>query len=215
MEDPASGGINAFALYPGPTDGIGRLADGAVAVGQACMPSFDRDPWAWNGGCWGQLWRSADGLAWTKDESGMPRPEGAIRSVAASGEELVVDAPICMDTCGSALLLSPGGAGWQVAYGSPVGGELRAMASQGGRLVALLSVPATEGPGDTLALWASTTGTDWALDAAQPTLPAGGMWLHDVDMAVAGDRLVVTASGDATGDEGAPVSMVLLSPPLP
>jgi hypothetical protein len=41
------------------------------------------------------------------------------------------------------------------------------------------------------------------------------MWLHDVDMAVAGERLVVTASGDATGDEGAPVSMVLLSPPLP
>jgi hypothetical protein len=215
MEDPASGGINAFALHPGPSDANDRLADGVVAVGLASMPSFDRDPWAWSGACWGQLWRSPDGLAWAKDESGMPRPQGAIRSVAAIGQRLLVDAPICFDTCGSAVLLSEGGADWQVAYGSPVGGELRAMTSQGGRFVALLSVPETGGHGDTLALWTSDEGTDWTLDPAQPTLPAGGMWFHDVDMAVAGDRLVVTASGDSTGEDGSSSSVVLLSPPLP
>lgn len=63
-----------------------------------------------------------------------------------------------------------------------------------------------------LTLWASGDGTDWALEEAQPTLPVAGMWFHDVDMAVAGDRLVVTVSGDAA--EGEFVSIALLSAPL-
>jgi hypothetical protein len=215
MEDAASGGINAFALYPGPTDGSGRLADGVVAVGQACMPSFDKDPWAWSGWCWGQLWRSPDGLAWTRDEGDMLRPRGEIGSVAAVGRRFVIDAPICFEACGSALLLSPDGSAWQVAYGSPVGGKLWAMTTEGGHFYALVAVPATlpEGPAG-LSLWASGDGTNWALEQSQPTMPLGPMWLGNVDMAVFGDRLVVIASA-LEGVDVPGGSIALLSPPLP
>jgi len=215
MEDPASGGINAFALYPGATDGSRLLANGGVAVGQACMPSFDKDPWAWGGTCWGQLWRSPDGHAWAKDEGDMPRPQGGIRAVAAAGEQLVVDAPICFDSCGSALLLSPDGTDWQVAYGSPVGGELWAMLAANGHYYALVEAPGTvpQGPA-TLALWSSGDGTDWALAATQPTLPVSGMSVDDATVAVAGDRLVVTAWGQGDPD-GENTSVALLSPPMP
>lgn len=214
MEDPQAGGVNAFALYPGTEIGSSSLADGVVAVGQGCMPSFDRDPWAWGGTCWGQLWRSPDGLAWEKDEGAMPRPQGAISAVAALADRLLVDAPICFDTCGSALLLTPDGTDWQVAYGSPVDGELKAMTAAGGRFLALLAGPGAQGdePGGTLALWSSGDGTDWTLEEAQPTLPLAGLWIHDVDMAVAGDHVVVTVSGDVDGSEL--VSIALLSPPL-
>ena len=213
MEDPQAGGVAAFALYPGAESRAGLLADGVVAVGQACMPAFDKDPWAWGGTCWGQLWRSPDGLSWTKEEGAMPRPQGAITSVAAVAERLVVDAPICFDACGSAMLLTPDGTDWHVAYGSPVDGELKALTVQGGHFYALLAGPGAPGDqeGDALALWASGDGTNWALEEAQPTLPVDGMWIYDADMAVAGDRLVVTVSGTDDGDDL--VSVALLSPP--
>ncbi len=213
MEDPSAGGVDAFALYPGTESGAGLLANGVVAVGQACMPAFDKDPWAWNGTCWGQLWRSPDGLSWKKEASAMPRPHGAITSVAAVAERLVVDAPICLDPCGSAMLLTPDGTEWHVAYGSPVDGQLKALTVQGGHFFALLVGPSAQGgqDGDLLALWASSDGTNWALEEAQPILPVAGMWIYDVDMAVAGDRLVVTVSGTDDGDDL--VSVALLSPP--
>ena len=213
MEDPQAGGVNAFALYPGAESAAGSLADGVVAVGQGCMPSFDKRPWAWGGTCWGQLWRSPDALAWEKDEA-MPRPQGTISAVATVAERLVVDAPICFDSCGSAMLLTPDGTAWHVAYGSPVDGQLKAMAAAGGRFLALLTGPSVQGDesGDTLALWASGDGTDWTLEEAQPMLPVAGMWIRDADMAVAGDRVVVTVSGDVDGSEF--VSVALLSPPL-
>ncbi len=185
MEDPQAGGVDAFALYPGPSGGI----------------------------CWGQLWRSPDGLSWKKEEGAMPRPHGAITSVAAVAERLVVDAPICLDPCGSAMLLTPDGSEWHVAYGSPVGGELKALTVQGGHFFALLAGPSAQGgqDGDLLALWASGDGADWALEEAQPILPVAGMWIYDVDMAVAGDRLILTVSG--TTDDSDLVSVALLSPP--
>lgn len=216
MEDPAAGGINAFALYPGPTDSTGQLADGVAGVGMACMPSFDEDPWAWGGACWGQLWRSPDGRTWTKDEGRMPRPHAAIRSLAAVGDRLVVEAPICFDRCGSAVLLSHDGESWQVPYGSPVGGELWALAAQGTRFAALLTVSDAGDavPGDSLAVWLSDDGSDWVVDATHPLPPMDGILLFDAAMAVAGDRLVVTASGESAAEDGAAVSMVLVSPPL-
>jgi hypothetical protein len=213
MEDPSAGGVDAFGFYPGAESGAGLLASGVVAVGQACMPAFDRDPWAWGGTCWGQLWRAPDGLSWTKDEGAMPRPQGAINAVAAVAERLVVDAPICFDPCGSAMLLTPDGSEWHVAYGSPVDGQLKALTVQGGHFFALLAGPSVQGDqdGEVLALWASGDGTNWALEEAQPILPVAGMWISDADMAVAGDRLIVTDSGTDDGDDL--VSVALLSPP--
>lgn len=214
LEDPQAGGVNAFALYSGTESAAGSLEDGVVAVGQGCMPSFDQDPWAWGGTCWGQLWRSPDGLAWEREEGAMPRPRGAIGAVAAMDDRLLVDAPICFDTCGSAMLLAPDGTDWQVAYGSPVDGQVKALTAEGGRFLALVAGPSTQGDerGDTLALWASADGTDWRLEETQPTLPVAGLWIHTADMAVAGDRLVVIISGDVDGSEF--VSVALLSPPL-
>ncbi len=218
MEDPLSGGVNAFALYPGTESGNGRLADGAVAVGQACAPALDKEPWAWNGRCEGQLWRSPDGLSWQRGD--MARSRGPAIHVAATGEKVVVSTPVCWDACSSALLLSAGGSRWDVAYGSPVGGEVEALASMDGRFYAVVAVPETfaQGPA-TLALWSSIDGADWALEEAQPPMPLGAMWLHDVDLVVLGDRLLVTASGTGGCDEeGCDVlggSIALLSPPLP
>ena len=213
MEDPMAGGINGLALYPGPSDGTGgALADGAIAVGQGCMPSLDKEPWAWNGACWGQLWRSTEGLTWQKGE--MPRPQGAIGSAVAAGERLVIDAPICFDDCASALMVTDDVAEWSVAYGSPVDGDLRALASKGAGFQAILAVPdgQTKQHGYALTLWSSEDGTNWALERPQPRLPIVITWLDHVDIAAAGDRLVVTASGWAGPDQL--VSVALLSPAM-
>jgi hypothetical protein len=214
MEDPQAGGVNAFALFPGPDDGAGAIEDGVIAVGQRCMPSFDRDPWAWNGTCWGQQWRSEDGLTWRAGD--MPRTQGAVTLVATAGDRIVTDAPVCAGDCASALLLRDDVSDWRVAYGSPVDGELEALVSVGGHFQALLAVRDEDGEvdGDRLALWSSGDGTDWALEEAQPTLPATITWLDEVDVAVAGERLVVTTWGQSA-PEGDNVSIALLSPPLP
>jgi len=213
MEDPLSGGVNAFALYPGTESGAASLADGVVAVGQACAPAIDKEPWAWNGACEGQQWTSLDGLSWQSGD--MARSRGPASAVATVGGQLVVVAPVCWDDCSSTLLLSAGGSRWDTAYGSPVGGEIKALASMGGKFYALVAVPETfpQGPA-TLALWSSVDGTDWAREQVQPSMPLGAMWLHDVDLAVQGDRLLVTASGTEGPDETSG-SVALLSPALP
>jgi hypothetical protein len=213
MEDPLSGGVNAFALYPESESGAASLADGAVAVGQGCAPAIDKALWAWNGACEGELWRSPDGLSWQRGD--MARSRGPATDVAASGDQLVVAVPVCWDDCSSALLLSSDGARWDVAYGGPVGGEVKALASMGGKSYALVAVPETfpQGPA-TLALWSSVDGTDWAMEAAQPPMPLGAMWLNAVDLVVLGDRLLVTASGTEGPDETSG-SIALLSPALP
>lgn len=213
MEDPMSGGVNAFALYPGTDSADASLADGVVAVGQACAPAIDKEPWAWNGGCEGQQWGSPDGLTWQTGD--MARSRGPAIAVAAVGDRLIVAAPACWDDCASTLLMTAGESSWDVSYGSPVGGEVKALASVGGHFYALVAVPETfpEGPVN-LALWSSGVGSDWALEEWQPRMPLGAMWLHDVDLAVMGDHLLVTASGTEGPDETSG-SVALLSPPLP
>jgi len=218
MEDPLSGGVNAFTLHGGSEPGNGMLADGVVAVGQACAAAMDKEPWAWNGVCEGQQWESPDGLSWQRGD--MARSRGPASAVTVVGDRLIVAVPVCWDDCSSALLLSNDGARWDVAYGGPVGGEVKALASMGGRTYALVAVPETypQGPA-TLALWSSTDGTGWALERAQPPMPLGAMWFHDVDVAVRGDRLLVTASGtggcDEDGCDALGGSVALLSPALP
>ena len=213
MEDPLSGGVSAFALDPGTESDGASLADGVLAVGQACAPALDKDPWAWNGACEGQQWTSPDGLNWQTGD--MARSRGPGTAIAAVGDRLIVAAPVCWDDCSSTLLLSDDGSRWDVAYGSPVGGEVKALASMGGRFYALVAVPETFSLGPaTLALWSSGEGTEWALEEWQPPMPLGAMWLHAVDLAVLGDRLLVTASGTEGPDETSG-SIALLSPALP
>jgi hypothetical protein len=125
---------------------------------------------------------------------------------------MVLDAPICFDACGSALMLTDDSVDWRVAYGSPVDGELQALASVGGGFQALLTTrPALPEQGDSLVAWSSEDGTDWVRQDAQPTLPAAVTWLDDVAVAVADDRLVVTAWGQLAPD-GDNVSIALLGP---
>ena len=214
LEDPLSGGVNAFAFLPAPADGTtGSLADGVVAVGQACAPAIDKKPWAWNGTCWGQQWTTSDGSAWEVGD--MARSRGAASGVATVGDRLVVAAPACWDDCSSVLLRADGGAPWDIAYGGPVGGEVKTLTAAGGHDYALVAVPETlpQGPAS-LAFWSSGDGTNWAMEQAQPPMPLGPMWLQNVDATVLGDRLLVTASAT----EGVDVpggSIALLSPPLP
>jgi hypothetical protein len=214
LEDPASGGVNAFAVYPAPADESRSLAQGAVAVGEACMGSIDRSIWSFNGACWGQLWRSPDGVTWRKGD--MPQTFGTALAVATSGDRVVVGAPICWD-CPSAMLVSDDATTWRVAYGSPVDGRLVAMTSAAGRFYALLDVSDptnVPGHGESLALWSSDDGTQWRLDEAQPTLPVAVTSFYEVAMAVAGDRLVVTAAGETQAAPGF-ASVALLGPVLP
>jgi hypothetical protein len=213
MEDPLSGGVNAFAIEAGPGGDSASLADGVVAVGQVCAPALDEDPWAWNGACEGQQWTSPDGLVWQSGD--MARSRGPATAVATAGGRLIVAAPVCWDDCSSTLLTSADGSAWDVAYGSPVGGEVKALASMGGRFYALVASPVVfpQGPA-ILVLWSSGDGTDWTLEEWYPSMPLGPMWLHAVDMAVLGDRLLLTASGtEGLGEAGG--SVAILSPALP
>jgi hypothetical protein len=210
-EDPFSGGINAFAVDQGPAVGSGSLAEGALAVGQACMPSFDETIWSSNGTCWSRLWLSPDGVTWRVGD--MPPTFGAVSTVATSGQRVVVGAPICLTACPSAMLASDAG-DWRVAYGSPVGGELVAMTSLAGRFYALLAGEDPTSGRPSLALWSSDDGEDWRLASAQPSMPEVVASLYEVDLATVDGRLIVTASGEAVSDEGF-TSVALLSPLLP
>jgi hypothetical protein len=214
LEDPASGGVDAFAVYPAPADGTGSTAGGAVAVGEACMGPIDRSIWSFNGQCWGQLWRSPDGAAWRKGD--LPQTFGTATAVATSGDRIVVGAPICWD-CPPAMLVSDDLTTWRVGYGSPVDGRLVAMTSAGGRFYALLVVTDVangQRTGESLALWSSDDGTQWRLDETQPSLPVAVTSFHEVAMAVAGDRLVVTAAAETEAAPGF-ASVALLGPVLP
>jgi hypothetical protein len=199
MEDPGSGGIEAFAILSG-AGRVDALHDGVVAVGQACIPAMDEGIWAWNGLCWGEIWRSEDGRTWARDESG-PRPLGAMRHVTTLDDAIIVDAPICRVGCASGLLLGPVDAGpWRVAYGSPVDGDLRVLLTTDRGPEAILSIQ-TPTSGDRLALWSSADGTRWTLEASQPELPLEGIAVRSVVAALAEGRLVVIASGETDAAE--------------
>ena len=212
LEDPASGGINAFAVYPTPTDGTGSLAGGAVAVGEACVGAIDRSIWAFNGNCWGQLWRSLDGLSWQKGD--MPQTLGAVSTVATRGERAAVGAPICPD-CPAAVLVSDDASTWRVAYGSPVEGRLEALTSVAGRFYALLvGTDPVDGKGESLAVWSSDDGTEWRLDDEQPTVPFEAASFHDIDMIPAGNRLLIVAGAETSRAPGF-ASVAMIGPVLP
>jgi hypothetical protein len=214
MEDPGAGGINGFTVYPAPIDGAGSaLAGGAVAVGQACSGPADRSIFAWNGVCWGDVWRSPDGRSWERGSEGA-QTRGPATMVAALGERIVTDAPICYgDGCSSAILASDDTMDWDVAYGSPVNGDLRALVAADGRFFALLMTPSSDEGSSSLRLWISDDGSDWSLASAQPTLPIELGYAHHVAMVSTGDRLLVTVSGE-TEPDGDLSSMALLSPPV-
>ena len=148
---------------------------------------------------------------------GPPRRDESARcwGHAASGDRTVVGTPICWD-CPPAMLISDDLSTWRVGYGSPVDGRLAAMTSAAGRFHAVLIVPgATDGDRTTftLAVWSSDDGTQWKLEEEQPVLPVPVTSFHAVDMAVAGDRLVVSAAGE-TDDTSGFASVALLGPVL-
>jgi hypothetical protein len=212
MEDPGSGGIDAFALYPASFDGAATLSSGVVAVGQSCLAPAGRSIFSWNAFCWGEVWRSEDGSSWRQGDGG-PQTRGASSVVSALGQRVLTDAPICYDDCASAILLSDDARTWSVAYGSPVSGTLQAISAAGARFHALLASPGPEGGLSTLVLWLSDDGEQWRIAKAQPMLFSDAMSFHHVAMTVAGDRLLVVASGEM-GPQGDLGSIALLSPPV-
>jgi photosystem II stability/assembly factor-like uncharacterized protein len=106
-------------------------------------------------------------------------------TVAATGSRAIVGvAP-------ERVLVSDDGRTWDVADG--VGAHL-ALASLDGRFYALVSECADAGcQSRSLALWASDDGASWSRHPSQPSLPVGAQDFVSVDVAPAGDRLVVTA----------------------
>ena len=217
LETPGAGGVYAIAVAPQDSAGAASV----IAVGEACPgPAKSAGPkgaWAkafdWTpGDCAARLWRSADGLTWTMDrftsaEGGSLRREPYwARTVATTGEQDVagVEPP--------RLLVSADSSTWDVARGGPLGRHL-ALAALDGRFHALLpECTAAECQRKVLALWSSADGADWSRDASQPPSPADPQDFIDVDMAAAGDRLVVSASFfDAP--YGELVSMALVGPP--
>ena len=218
MEMPAAGGVVAIAVAPQDSAG----AASAIAVGEAC-PGPDegvgpKGAWAaafdWTpGDCAARLWRSEDGETWEMDrfraaEGGsLHREPYWARTVATTGEQ---------DTAGvepPKVLVSADGSTWDVATGGPLGRHL-ALTAVDGRFYALLpECDAARCRRKGLALWSSEDGATWHRDVTQPPLPAEPQEFIDVDMAAAGDRLVVAASY-FSAPYGELASMALVSPPL-
>jgi hypothetical protein len=216
LEMPAAGGISAITASPPD----GASAERYVAVGEACPGAarFARPTGAWAkafqwtpGDCASRVWRSEDGLTW-RTEPFRPADGGDLApvpyeagSVAASGDRDIVGvAP-------ERVLVSDDGRTWDVADG--VGAHL-ALASLAGRLYALVAECADAGcQSRSLALWGSDDGASWSRHPSQPSLPIKAQEVVSVDVAPAGDRLVVTV-----GYFGAPygelTSAALLSPVL-
>ncbi|MFO1541396.1 MAG: hypothetical protein ACKOTZ_13285 [Chloroflexota bacterium] len=200
MEDPASGGIGALTAVGG----------GALAVGLACFPSFDRTRWAWSGGCWGDGWVSPDGTGWA--DATLPQTAGSYTGAAALGTRAIVTTEICPD-CPPAVLVADidvdgdgapdADAPWRVAYGAPVGGRFLAIAAGADAAWILLA-----GPTGGLHLWRSADGERWAEVPDLPAIPGGATWVAEGDLAIHDGHVVIVASVEA----GTPGAWVLRGP---
>jgi hypothetical protein len=128
------------------------------------------------------------------------------RTVATTGERAIVGvAP-------ERVLVSDDGRTWDVANGE-VGRHL-ALASLDGRFYALVAeCTDAECQRRGLALWTSDDGASWSRHPSQPALPVEAQDFVSVDVASAGDRLVVTA-GYFAAPYGELTSAALVSPVL-
>ena len=219
LETPGAGGVYAIAVAPA---GQRRVPASVIAVGEAC-PDPTKAPAPRGPGRRRSTGRPVtaprDCGARRTDRRGRwtasGRPKGGSlrrepywsRTVATTGEQDVagVEPP--------KVLVSADGSTWDVARGGPLGRHL-ALAALDGRFYALLpECTAAECQRKSLALWSSADGADWSRDASQPPMPADPQDFIDVDMAAAGDRLVVSASY-FSAPYGELASMALVSPPL-
>lgn len=217
MEVPAAGGIVDIALAPGATDFAG-----AVAVGTACPPAKrGAGPrgraWAdyeWTtGNCEARVWETADGLTWearpieAHDAKGRPIETSWTDGVATDGDRSVVGVE------GKRLLVSDGDGVWTVAGAGRLGRERALSADAGGFHAFVPKCTRERCRRRTLEVWASTDGSNWAVDSAQPRMPVPVEGFLDAATAVAGDRIVVVAGFWAAPHTDV-ASMALLSPAL-
>jgi len=189
--------IGGYVTYPsaydsgGPVDVATTPKGTLVAVGSTCTATSTMDEQTT---CRPLVLQSADGKAWTRPV--VPDDAGTVlTSVAATSGRIVALANGAGKAGDRARLLVSDGVGWRLVEpaGVPV---LDRISAFGDRFLAVSTV------GNRIGLWASIDGEAWAeLGIPQPTIEAGwepGMQAFgDVDIAVAGNRVVVVGRNQA------------------
>jgi hypothetical protein len=213
METPAAGGVSDIAVAPSGSGGTWH----AIAAGSTCP---EAEPGAgprgemsrtydWTTGrCRAQAWRSADGLTWERLD--LPNGYAQAGSVATDGSSAIFGATSTDNR--KEIISSTNGIDW-AANGGQAGRQV-ALAAAGNAFRALVPRCLNEEcRRRSLDLWSSLDGVTWGRDQAQPTMPEGVQDFLDVDMADAGDHVIVSAGYWTVPGDGL-ASMALRSPEL-
>ncbi len=186
---------------------VAALADGSlVAVGRSCTgTTTDAARWQ-QPVCRPLVLRSPDGQTWTRAYA--PAAGGAgLSAVAASGSIVVAVAGGQGASTDSAALVVGDAKGWR-AVDAPGVPRLDRVAAFGGGFLALSTATAK------VTLWTSPDGVAWTEIPDVPP-PADVTGLRDVDLAVAGDQVVIAGWAEVNSPAGTAFSIVGQNLPLP
>ena len=184
-------------VWGGPTD-VTSATDGVVyAIGQMCRgtagdPTLsDQVRGDTNVTCLQQLWRSADGEAWTTIQFEEAVTASWSASVAASGGRVVAVGGPRPEGSGElpdapAHVLIGTEAGWRVIELAGVPRLERVVAFGQGFVAAAIADAR-------ISLWESPDGVNWSVLSGVPQ-PAGVTHLNNVDLAVFGDSVVLVGT---------------------
>lgn len=175
---PAPGPGTTESLAAVARSGSGYVAGGSVVSGTGRTAT---------------LWRSADGVAWTRAAAGLPSGSSEVRGIAVAGSGTAVAVGIYGDERRGAAAVwrsTDGGATWQ-SVTSPTFADGRMLAAVAGSL-GVVAVGETTDQAGAMA-WTSTDGLSWSLAPVQPALSNGGFQM--VMTAVAWDGAGFDAAG--------------------
>jgi len=169
-----------YHAWGGPND-VTAAADGTIhVVGTTCAAGTTTGRTLPD--CRPLVWRSGDGESWVR-VPGDPAPGVSLFSVAASGTRVVAVGRPQWNRGGPPSVVVASDARWRLVQPSGLPRLVRIVAFGQGYLA--LSTAANE-----ISLWTSPDGEDWAPVADVPQ-PPDVTSLRDVDVAVAGSRVVI------------------------
>lgn len=181
--------------WGGPTD-VTTAANGALfAVGQTCTATTRMgEPSA----CRPVVWRSPDGETWVR-VAGDDTAKATLTSVAASEKRMVA-----VGGSEGAQVLVGTDTGWQLIEPAGVPRLVRVVAFGQGYLALATA-------GEEISLWTSSDGVDWAPVSGVPQ-PPDVTSLRDVDLAVAGSRVVIVGWAEVSSALGLDSFAIVWSP---
>ncbi len=150
------------------------------------------------------VWRSADGETWTRTAPDDAATASSFRSLAASSGRVVAVGGSQQDVNEPARVLIGSEAGWQVIEPAGVPRLQRVVVFDQGFLAAATA-------GGKISLWASPDGLEWAAVSGVPQ-PADVTALRVIDLAVAGDHVVLVGSAEFSSAIGVGGFAIVWSP---